>query len=123
MFVDVAEGREELAQGGSKSNAAEARVVVGLVRSLLAAGVPTGDIGVVTPYTAQMHLLSRLLAPVLPAVGPPLEVSSVDGYQGREKEIMIFSTVRANTSGSIGFLEDWRRLNVAITRPRRALLL
>ncbi|EFJ45040.1 hypothetical protein VOLCADRAFT_48654, partial [Volvox carteri f. nagariensis] len=52
-----------------------------------------------------------------------LEVSSVDGYQGREKEVMVFSTVRANPSSVLGFLEDWRRLNVAITRPRRALLL
>ncbi|KAG2481971.1 hypothetical protein HYH03_019078 [Edaphochlamys debaryana] len=123
MFVDVADGREEVAQGGSKSNRAEARVVVGLVRGLLRAGLGPADIGVVTPYVAQVQLISNLLMPALPPGGPPLEVSSVDGYQGREKEVMIFCTVRANPSGSIGFLEDWRRLNVAITRARRALLL
>ncbi|GFR39683.1 hypothetical protein Agub_g155, partial [Astrephomene gubernaculifera] len=76
-----------------------------------------------TPYVAQVQLLSSLLQPLVPPGGPQLEVASVDGYQGREKEIMVFSTVRANPAASIGFLEDWRRLNVAITRPRRALLI
>ena len=46
----------------------------------------------------------------------------MDGYQGREKEVIIFSCVRSNSQGSIGFLSDWRRLNVAITRPRRGLI-
>ncbi|KAG2444932.1 hypothetical protein HXX76_001668 [Chlamydomonas incerta] len=123
MFVDVEDGREEVSQGGSKSNRAEAAVVVALVRGLLGAGVSPADVGVVTPYLAQVQLLSGMLAGVLPAGAPPLEVSSVDGYQGREKEVMIFSTVRANAAASLGFLEDWRRLNVAITRPRRALIL
>ncbi|GLC67816.1 hypothetical protein PLESTF_000610500 [Pleodorina starrii] len=123
MFVDVPEGREEVSRGGSKSNRAEALVVAGMVRHMLAAGMSPADIGIVTPYIAQVQLLSNLLMPLVPAGGPPLEVSSVDGYQGREKEVMVFSTVRANPSASLGFLEDWRRLNVAITRPRRALIL
>ncbi|GIM05113.1 hypothetical protein Vretimale_9531, partial [Volvox reticuliferus] len=123
MFVDVAGGREEVSQGGSKSNRAEALVVVGMVRHMLAAGISSADIGIVTPYLAQVQLLSNLLMPHIPPGAPTLEVSTVDGYQGREKEVMVFSTVRANPSATLGFLEDWRRLNVAITRPRRALLL
>jgi len=71
---------------------------------------------VITPYSAQVRLLRDRLKQ------PDIEVDSVDGFQGREKEAVIVSLVRSNPEGEIGFLEDFRRMNVALTRARRKLI-
>ncbi|OEH76232.1 regulator of nonsense transcripts related protein [Cyclospora cayetanensis] len=74
------------------------------------------QIGVITPYLGQRNFLRTLLQRnPMPA---EVEISSVDAFQGREKDIIIFSCVRSNTQSSIGFLSDPRRLNVALTRAR-----
>ena len=67
------------------------------------------DVGVITPYQAQQVVLSDILP-------KGVEVNTVDGFQGREKEVILFSAVRSNQNGEVGFLSDYRRLNVAITR-------
>ena len=69
----------------------------------------------IAPYAAQVRLLRELLAV------PGLEIDSVDGFQGREKEAVVISLVRSNPKGEIGFLADVRRMNVAMTRARRKL--
>lgn len=126
-FVPIEGVEVEDEEGKSKSNIDEAAKVVSIVNDLLAAGdITTQDIGVISPYNGQVRLLTDLFYQAGGFEdGEPyngLEIKSVDGYQGREKEIIIFSAVRANAAGEIGFLSDKRRLNVAITRARRGLI-
>lgn len=114
----------ESSEGVSKLNQAEAEVVAHLVHSVLyAGGLRAAEVGVISPYAAQCTLLKRALSRSLGREhGRAVEVASVDGFQGREKELMVVSTVRANARGSVGFLADWRRANVALTRAKRGLI-
>ena len=82
---------------------------------MISTQVRAADVGVVTPYAAQARLVRE-------KVDAAVEVASVDAFQGREKEVVVVSTVRANAGGDVGFLSDWRRGNVALTRARRALV-
>ena len=75
------------------------------------------QIGIITPYNAQAALLKEKR--VQSAALAPVEISSVDGFQGREKDAIVISMVRSNTRGEVGFLADNRRMNVAVTRARR----
>jgi len=103
--------------GDSKSNEMEVALVTHHVANLVAAGVHPDDIAVVTPYNAQVSLLSVALKERFPGI----ELGSVDGFQGREKEAVIVSLVRSNAEHEVGFLGEKRRLNVAMTRPKRHL--
>jgi len=103
----------------SKYNPKEAEFVVKLVKAFLQANAKEEYIGVITPYKDHEEYIKKLLNDEKISV----EVKSVDGFQGREKEIIILSLVRANENEEIGFLSDIRRLNVAITRPKRKLII
>ncbi|KAH0160756.1 DNA helicase, partial [Aureobasidium melanogenum] len=103
--------------GESKSNELEAAIVKKHVQSLVDAGIKAEDIAVVTPYNGQLAVLSQLLKERF--VG--IELGSIDGFQGREKEAVIVSLVRSNAEHEVGFLAEKRRLNVAMTRPKRHL--
>ena len=89
------------------------------VRRLLERGVNPNDIAAITPYAAQVRLLRSLLAD---AVAQGLEIGTVDGFQGREKEAIVVDLVRSNADGALGFLNDIRRTNVALTRAKRCLV-
>ena len=119
LFVDSAgKGWSEETPEGSESqrNPGEAARVAREVRSLLARGVAAKDIGVVAPYSAQVQLLRSLLP------GDDLDIDTVDAFQGREKEAIVVSLTRSNDAGELGFCADVRRMNVALTRARRRLV-
>ncbi|XZE54119.1 AAA domain-containing protein [Planctomycetaceae bacterium SH139] len=112
-----AEYEEELEPDGeSKRNPREAHLVTQFVRELTDAGLNPEEIGIIAPYAAQVRLLRNRLD------FAGLEIDTVDGFQGREKEAIVLTMVRSNQIGEIGFLADTRRTNVALTRARRKLI-
>jgi len=118
VFIDASrcpdkwEGK--LADSTSRYNELECRIVEKVVNELLRMGVKKSWIGVITPYDDQVDLLRRRL---------DVETSTVDGFQGKEKEVIVISFVRSNRNREIGFLEDLRRLNVSLTRAKRKLIM
>jgi len=129
--------------GGGKSNPTEAELVVDLVEDLLAAGdVAAKDIAIISPYSKQVQLIRTELmdgsatrrrrhhhhhiqpnGATTTIQTDDIRVGTVNSFQGQETEIVIFSAVRSNREKELGFLRDPRRLNVAITRARRGLIL
>jgi ATP-dependent RNA/DNA helicase IGHMBP2 len=106
---------------GSRFNEGEAQLVAKHVHTLLNMGMRQEQIAIITPYNGQVELLRGLLLPD----NPKLEIRSVDGFQGGEREAVVLSLVRSSERGGgkkgdgIGFLRDNRRLNVAVTRAKR----
>lgn len=117
LFIDTSnlKNNEEKHLKDSKSiiNQSEADIATSIAKFYLGTGINPKDIGIISPYADQVNLIQDKI---------PIEVKSVDGFQGREKEIIIISTVRSNKNKDIGFLKDLRRLNVAITRAKRKLI-
>jgi ATP-dependent RNA/DNA helicase IGHMBP2 len=132
-FIDTAGAsydEEQEPNEDSRFNSLEAELVVKKVTALIEAGVSPCMIAVISPYSAQVRLLRELLYAKggVPAAMDSdsscqeIEIDSVDGFQGREKEAVIVSLVRSNREGEVGFLADTRRMNVALTRARRKLI-
>ena len=101
---------------GSYSNINEAYIVEDIVKVYVAKGINPEDIGIISPYWSQVALLRDLL------IDLPLTISTVDGFQGCEKELIIISFVRSNLEQRVGFLEEVRRINVSVTRAKRCCI-
>lgn len=147
VFLNMPGSGEERGgiSGDSKSwiNKTEAVHLSDVVQGLLQTQqVAPKSIGIITPYSAQVRLIFDYLNQSLKDFqfkgedAPDDEnmvdyrghgimgitISSVDGFQGREKDIILFSAVRSNSLKRLGFLKDWRRLNVALTRAKRGII-
>ena len=103
----------------SLTNQCEVALVSLVTDALVGAGVALSGIGILSPYRSQL----RAIRDGVGSHGEALEVHTVDKFQGRDKDVIIFSCVRANAVGDTGaLLADWRRLNVAFTRARTKLI-
>ena len=102
-------------------NRKEGDVIKKLIQRLGNSGVKARSIAVLTPYHGQKVYLQDLQD--RKAIAREVEIESVDGFQGREKDYIIISCVRSNQELGLGFLNDERRLNVAITRAKNGLII
>lgn len=119
VIIDTAgcDMEEKKDEEDSTMNEGEAKVALAHAKRLVESGVNSTEIGIITPYAAQVGLLKIMRGEE--KVLKDLEISTVDGFQGREKEAIIISMVRSNNKQEVGFLRDERRMNVAVTRARR----
>jgi len=114
--VNLAAEEKQRPGSTSRENPAEAEIVSQITGRLLAL-IPPKEIGVISPYDDQIDLLNSQNDE------ENLEIKTVDGFQGREKEVIVISFVRSNEHDRLGFLTDVRRLNVSLTRARRKLIM
>ncbi|MFT5353269.1 MAG: ATP-dependent RNA/DNA helicase IGHMBP2 [Polyangiales bacterium] len=135
LFIDTAgKGWEEsggesgvqFAAKRSIENVKAAEFVAGEIQRLLARGISPNNIALISPYSAQVQRLRDLLRDARNAAGArdaeEVDVGSVDGFQGQEREVIVVDLVRSNGDANIGFLADTRRMNVALTRAKRLLI-
>jgi regulator of nonsense transcripts 1 len=127
MFFYNSTGGEEIsASGTSYLNRTEASNIEKLVTYFLKAGVKPHQIGVITPYEGQRAYICSVFqrqTAFSHKAYEEIEVASVDSFQGREKDFILLSCVRSNQNQGIGFLNDPRRLNVALTRAKYGLVI
>ncbi|MBB5644452.1 AAA domain-containing protein [Pedobacter cryoconitis] len=131
-FVDTAGcGFEEKLEGTSTTNPEEGVFLIKhltqLVNRVRDSGVALADfptIAVISPYKQQVYLLKELLlnAPELMVYGDKIAVNTIDSFQGQERDIVYIGLTRSNSEGVIGFLADVRRMNVAVTRAKKKLV-
>ena len=131
VFVDTAGcGFEEKQEGNALSNPEEAafvfRHLTRLVETLAPQYGPGAfpTIAVISPYRLQVQLLKEQLdhAPVLQAYRDSISVNTIDGFQGQERDVVYISMTRSNNDSRIGFLSEIRRMNVAMTRAKKRLV-
>jgi hypothetical protein len=138
-------GKERVTKNKSLENNGEADMVIKIIADVLCRNedISGHDIGIITPYLGQKELLWKslqdptshhrtLLAKEIARLGGPrsrltevndIELHTIDGFEGREKKVIVFSLVRANALKYLGFLKEERRWNVALTRAKNALII
>lgn len=116
-FIDVVSSREDH-EGTSFRNEQEANVVVTVVNFLITCNVSPLEITVLTPYRKQVQCLIEKLSKSVSKV----EVCTIDNFQGKENDVVIFSTVRSNPLGDLNFIAKRNRINVLLTRAKHCVI-
>ena len=136
LLLDTADdpaARDSIARGGgedARENGREADLIAGLIAGLFA-GTPlekrvrlAAAIGVISSYRRQNNRIRRSLAAIDPWLAETIRVDTVDRFQGGERDIIFLSLTNSNSGATIGSLHaDWRRMNVALSRARRSLVI
>ncbi|XP_058179710.1 uncharacterized protein LOC131298334 isoform X2 [Rhododendron vialii] len=126
-FINVSQGKEECDESYSMKNMVEVAVVSEIVASLSKECVAAKQklrVGCLSPYQAQVSALRNRLGETYNTDSYPdftVDIQSVDEFKGGEEDLIIISTVRYNAQGSVGFLSNRQRTNVALTRARHCL--
>ncbi|XP_011014219.1 PREDICTED: LOW QUALITY PROTEIN: helicase SEN1-like [Populus euphratica] len=125
-FINIAHGKEEVVEKQSFKNTVEAAAAADIVGRLFKDINGTGkkvSIGIISPYQAQVHAIQEKIGKFISDSDSAFSVSvgTVDGFQGGEEDLIIISTVRSNENGSVGFVSNPQRTNVALTRARFCL--
>lgn len=132
VFIDTAGcGFDEKPAGTSVSNPEEAAFLFSYLENLSKiisdhyASTDFPSVAIISPYSEQVRLLKeqKLNAPSLHPYGDKISVNTIDSFQGQERDIVLISLTRSNAEGVIGFLSDIRRMNVAMTRARKKLVI
>lgn len=120
-FHEILRGRRN--SGMSIVNMVESKIICSLVKTLLSCGLEAKALGIISPSRSQVNLLCD--DPNLERESSlGLEISTIDRYQGRDKEVVILSLVRSNKEGKCSrLLKDYRRLNVAFSRAKKKLIM
>ncbi|MDZ7671384.1 MAG: IGHMBP2 family helicase [Halanaerobiales bacterium] len=120
VFIDtkmMTANERSLKGSNSYDNPVEMEILLDIVDEALKSKLKPKDLAVIAPYKDQVDLFKKHNNI------ENLEINTVDGFQGREKEVVLISLVRSNSHNNIGFLRDLRRLNVALTRAKRKLII
>jgi hypothetical protein len=127
-FINSGENNEIIHNYGGRSNPTEVNMVIRIIKSLIDHGdLNARELAIITPYSKQVQAI-RMELSMLDTRSQhqrfhQVKVGTVDSFQGQEADLVIFSAVRSNDLKELGFLRDSRRLNVAITRAKKGLVL
>lgn len=94
-----------------------------LVAAYREADLPLPSIAIISPYREQVRYMQAAIAEDAELAEAPITINTIDGFQGQERDVVYISLVRSNAKGEIGFLQDYRRMNVAMTRARQQLII